>query len=304
MQVQNLNWDDLRVFLEVSRTQLLSKAARRLKLDQTTVSRRLQRLEDKLSVHLFERSRRGHKLTQAGCALQPFAEQVESAALSAQEALTGTDQALSGMIRVNVADGFGAHFIAPRLAGFTSRHPAIEVELVSNLNFLNVSQRETDIAVHLAQPTADNLIVHKLTDYHLKLYASKDYLARSDMIATPADLSGHTFVGYIDDFIYASELRYMEDTILNEPSRVRLSSTVAQYHAVRNGAGLCILPKFMAHGDPALVPLLEDAVLVTRTFWLITPEDLKNVARVQSFSNFLMELCAAEKARLLDAERL
>lgn len=299
MQRQNLNWDDLRVFLEVSRTQLLSKAASRLNLDQTTVSRRLQRLEDKLSVQLFERSRRGHKLTQAGCALRPYAEQVESAALSAQESLTGTDQALSGMIRVNVADGFGAHFVAPRLAEFTSLHPAIEVELVSNLNFLNVSQRETDIAVHLAHPSADNLIVQKLTDYHLKLYASKDYLAKSESINGPADLSGHTFVGYIDDFIYASELRYMEDTVLNEPSRVRLSSTVAQYHAVRNGAGLCILPCFMAHEDSALVPLLEEVVLVTRTFWLIMPKDLKNVARVQSFAGFLMQLCQREKSLLL-----
>ncbi len=299
MQRQNLNWDDLRVFLEVSRTQLLSKAASRLNLDQTTVSRRLQRLEDKLSVQLFERSRRGHKLTQAGCALRPYAEKVESATFSAQESLTGTDQALSGMIRVNVADGFGAHFVAPRLAEFTSLHPAIEVELVSNLNFLNVSQRETDIAVHLARPSADNLIVQKLTDYHLKLYASKDYLAKSEPINGPNDLSGHTFVGYIDDFIYASELRYMEDTVLNEPSRVRLSSTVAQYHAVRNGAGLCILPCFMAHGDSALVPLLEEVVLVTRTFWLIMPKDLKNVARVQSFAGFLTRICQREKSLLL-----
>jgi len=299
MHLQNLNWDDLRVFLEVSRTRLLSKAADRLHLDQTTVSRRLQRLEDKLSVQLFERSRQGHKLTKAGCELQPFAQQVESATLSAQECLSGADQALSGILRVNVADGFGALFVAPHLAAFTSLHPAIEVELVSNLNFLNVSQRETDIAVHLARPSADNLIVQKLTDYHLKLYASREYLAAAAPITSPDDLSGHTFVSYIDDFIYASELRYMEDTDLDAPSRVRLSSTVAQYHAVRNGAGLCILPCFMAQGDPALVPLLEDSVLVTRTFWLITPEDLKNVARVQSFISFLLGLCQREKARLL-----
>ena len=142
MTTSQMNWDDLRIFLEVGRAGLLANAASHLHMDQTTVGRRLQRLEKNLGVTLFERTRRGHHLTQAGHDLMRTAEAVESATLSAQGQLANADQSLSGTVRVNVAEGFGAYFIAPRLGAFTEAHPNIEVELVASANFLSVSHKK------------------------------------------------------------------------------------------------------------------------------------------------------------------
>ncbi len=299
MTSPSINWDDMRIFLEISRTGRLSRAAQRLKMDQATVSRRLQRLESRLGVRLFERSRHGHKLTEAGHDLRPLAEQAEAAALAAKETLSGADQALSGTIRVNVAEGFGTYFVAPRLPEFTTAHPDIEIELVASTSFLSASQRETDIAVHLSRPSAGNLVTSKLTDYHLRLYASAAYCAAHPPVRSLDDLAGHTLVGYIDDLIYAPELRYLAPIVRNQPVRVRSTSIVAQYHAVRNGVGICILPCFMAHQDPDLVLLLEEDIVIKRSFWLLYSADLRHIARIRAFADFLHKIVQRDKGLLL-----
>jgi len=293
------NWEDLKIFLEVSRKGRLGDASLALGLDQTTVSRRLQRLEHDLETTLFERSRRGHQLTPAGHDLAHYAEIAETAAIAATEKLSGKDQSLSGTVRVNVAEGFGGYFVAPRLREFTSQHPDIEVELVASANFLNVSQRETDIAVHLARPQSGNLVVRKLTDYTLRLYGSRDYIERHGTIETLGDLPSHTLIGYIDDLIYAPELRYLAQVVPDQTARIRSSSIIAQYQAVKAGAGLGIMHCFMADPVDDLICLLPDSINIQRTFWLIYPESLRNVARIRAMSDFLIDITRREQDLLL-----
>ena len=293
------NWDDLRIFLEVSRKGRLADASLALSMDQTTVSRRLQRLEDSLNTTLFERSRRGHQLTPAGHDLAQYAEMAEMAALAATEKLSGKDQSLSGTVRVNVAEGFGGYFVAPRLKEFTDKHPSIEVELVASANFLNVSQRETDIAVHLARPQTGNLVVRKLTDYTLRLYASRDYIESHGSIRHVSDLKSHTLIGYIDDLIYAPELRYLTQVAPDETARIRSSSIIAQHQAVKAGAGIGIMHCFMADPIDDLICLLPDAISINRTFWLIYPESLRNVARIRAMADFLIDITQREQNLLL-----
>jgi len=298
-QEKRPNWEDLKIFLEVSRKGRLGEASLALGLDQTTVSRRLQRLEQDLETTLFERSRRGHELTPAGHDLAHYAEIAETAAVAATEKLSGKDQALSGTVRVNVAEGFGGYFVAPRLNEFTSQHADIEVELVASANFLNVSQRETDIAVHLARPQSGNLVVRKLTDYTLRLYASKDYIQRHGTIESLSDLQSHTLIGYIDDLIYAPELRYLAQVVPDQTARIRSSSIIAQYQAVKAGAGLGIMHCFMADPVEDLICLLPDSINIQRTFWLIYPESLRNVARIRAMSDFLIDITRREQNLLL-----
>ena len=293
------NWDDLRIFLEVSRKRRLADASAALGMDQTTVSRRLQRLEQDLDTTLFERSRRGHQLTPAGHDLAHYAEIAESAAVTAAEKLSGKDQSLSGIVRVNVAEGFGGYFVAPRLKEFTDQHPAIEVELVASANFLNVSQRETDIAVHLARPQTGNLVVRKLTDYTLRLYASREYIETHAAVHDISDLRSHTLVGYIDDLIYAPELKYLNQVVPDQTARIRSSSIIAQYQAVKAGAGIGIMHCFMADPVDELVCVLPDSIHIERTFWLIYPESLRNVARIRAMSDFLIDITRREQNLLL-----
>ena len=167
--------------------------------------------------------------------------------------------------------------------------------LAAETSFLSTSAREIDFAVHLARPSTGHLIVRKLADYTLRLYGARSYVAAHPPIAVEKDLQGHTFLGYIDDFIYAPELRYLESAIKSEKPKIKSSSLVAQINATLASVGLCIVPCFMAHEWPELVEVLPEQVEIERTFWLIYPKNLQNVARIRAFADFLIDIVATDR---------
>jgi len=166
-----MNWDDLRLFLAVARTERLSAAAAMTKMDATTISRRIKRLEQALEQRLFEHTPAGHVLTDHGTRLLEQAERMEAAALGVQRSGSAAGTQMAGTIRLSASEGFGSRVIAPHLRSFTADHPRIEIDLVASSGFLNPSRREADIAVMLARPKTGPLITRKLPDYHLGLYA-------------------------------------------------------------------------------------------------------------------------------------
>ena len=186
--MQDLNWNDLRVFLAVARHGQIGRAARALKMDPTTLGRRLKRLEENLERRLFERTREGQVLTEAGEDLLARAEPMEHIARQIEDERT-PEQGLSGTLRLSVSEGFGSQFLAPRMADLAERHPQLTLELVASSGFLSPSRREADIAVMLSRPKAGPVICRKLSDYRLKLYASADYLARHGEPRSAAELA-------------------------------------------------------------------------------------------------------------------
>lgn len=285
-----MNWDDLKLLLEISRHAKLSDAAARTGLDATTVGRRLRRLEADLGLSLFERTRRGHILTLAGEAIVAKAEAIEQSALeiSAQADIGGTEA--SGRVRLGVTEGLGNALIAPALAGFHERYPSIALDLIAMSGFASVPKREADMAVMLARPTSGRLKVRKLSDYALHLFASRDYLSRWGAPQSPAALSRHTLIGYVDDLIYSPQLRYHAEIAPNLTLQFCSPSIIAQLQMARAGLGIAVLPNFMAARDESLQPVLKDEVRVERSFWLTTHEDLAPLARIRALSDFLAEL--------------
>ncbi len=284
-----MNWDDLKLFLTVSRQPKLELAAASLKLDATTLSRHLRRLETALGKTLFERTRRGHILTAQGEALLEHAEAMESATLAIQQA-SENDQEISGKIRLGVTEGFGTAVIAPALAAFHKLYPAVEIDLIALSGYVSVSKREADMSILLARPQTGRLRVRKLTDYKLSLYASQSYLADNPAIHSVEDLSEHTLIGYVEDLIYAPQLRYFGDVLPGLHPQIASPSILAQCEMALAGTGLCILPKFLASQKPDLVEILADDIEVTRSFWMSIHEDVKDFARIRLMSDFLVDL--------------
>lgn len=287
-----MNWDDLKVFLEMSRHGRLADSAERLNMDQTTISRRLQRLEQAIGAQLFTRTRAGHELTTQGRQLMTFAEQCEASVIAAQENLLDVDKAMSGSVRLNTTEGFGSHFIARGLPKFSMEHPNIEIDLIASAGFMSLSKREIDLAIQLARPERGRLVAQKLTDYRLKLYASQAYLKDREPISSLADLKNHRLIGYVDDLIYAPELRYLDVMLRSATPKMRSSSIVAQHNMTVEGGGLCVLPCFIAHNDQRLQPVLESEIEVTRTFWLMVHEDMRHLARIKVVRDFLFDYVA------------
>lgn len=290
-------WDDLRYFLEISRRGRLLAAAERLGVDHTTVGRRLAALEKSLNTQLFDRTPRGYSLTPAGQRLLAHAEQMEATSLAIQGDLTGSDQILTGAVRVGTAEGFGSRFIAPRLPQLHLQHPGIELDLVTSARFISLSKREADIAINLTRPTTGRLMTRKLCDYALRLYATPDYLAKAPPLTCRDDLLNHVLVGYVDDLIFAQELRYLDEILPNLHPNFRASSVLTQYEAVVAGLGLGVLHCFMADCDPRLQLVLPE-VTIWREYWLVTHEDLRSVARIQAVSRFIVDQVEANQALL------
>jgi DNA-binding transcriptional LysR family regulator len=281
-----MDWDRLQYFLMVARHGTLARAAAALHVDATTVSRHVSALEAALQQTLFERAPTGFVLTAAGRALVPHAEAMAAAAARIHKA-DDSGSALSGQLRVSVSEGFGNSFIAPRLAGFVAAHPELEIDLVASSGFLNPSRREADMAVLLARPRKGPLITRKLADYRLGLYAPADRSDWRERIASaPLSRTGIPVIGYIPDILYAPELDYLGEIEPGLRAHVRSSSILAQRRMIAGGAGVGVLPCFLAAGDPALVRVRPEQV-IGRSFWLALHRDIAPQPRIRAFIDWL-----------------
>lgn len=292
------DWDDLRFFLSVARAGRLTVAARRLGADHATVSRRITSLESGLKAKLFERRPQGYLLTSHGERLLAIAEAIETQAFAAQSEIGGADLALSGTVRIGAPDGFGSYFLAPRIGTLADRYPDLDIQLVAMPRIPSLSKREADIAISLNPPKEGKIIARKLCDYGLGLYASERYLAAAPPLASVDDLAAHRIIGYIDDLIYTPELDYLDEVSKGLRPRIQSSNIIAQLAATVAGAGICVLPRFMAAQKP-LVPVLPEAVALTRSFWLIVHAELRDVARIRATVDFLVRETKAARAELM-----
>lgn len=284
----HMDWDGVRYFLEVARTQRVSAAARRLGVQHTTVSRRIHLLEQSLDTVLFNKSKAsGYTLTEDGQRFFTHAERIESAMLTAQEDVSGQATALSGHLRVGATEGFGSYVLAPLMVDFERRFPDITLDIMPVPRFISLSKREADIAISLEQPQRGPYLHTLLGEYSLLLYGTREYLASHPPIRGPEDLPSHRYIGYVEELLFSDHLRYLDDIVPAANVGFRSTSVIAQYHAALQGNALAILPCFMAAQDPRLVPVLPDGIRVTREFWMYCHEDLRQSRRVMALWDFI-----------------
>lgn len=297
--MQEVNWSDLQVFLAIAQAGQLGRAGAALRIDATTVSRRLRRLEANVGANLFEQTREGQVLTEAGEALLVRVEGMSREASGIAQGGDCQGAQLSGTLRISVAEGFGSWVLARRLPQFAQEHPDLTIDLVANSGFLSMSKREADIAVMLSRPKAGPIVAGKLSDYALGLYASVDYIASRCAPTRGADLiAGHILIGYIPDLIYAPELRYLDEIYPGLTPRLRSSSINAQHQLIAAGAGIGVLPCFIGNADATLAPVLPDK-RVFRSFWMVTHKDTHQLARVQAGKEWIVAMIAQYRDLLL-----
>lgn len=287
-----MDWDHARVFLAVARTGQILGAARQLKLDHATVSRRMDALEKSLGAKLLERRTNGCRLTASGEAYLATAERIESEFLRLEATLTREDVAISGSVRIGAPDGFGTFILARQLGALMRLYPALTLQLVPLPRVFSLAKREADLAVTIDPPVEGRLHIRKLTDYRLSLYASRDYLAAlGRMISTPDDLKGCCTVTYVPDLLFSSALDYTAAFDLPPGPHFECAGILGQMEAVRTGAGIGILHDYAARDYPELVKILPERS-VTRTYWLVSHDDVREFARVRRVYDFIVDAVA------------
>lgn len=293
----SMNWNDLKYFLAVAREGQILGAARKLDVSQATLNRRISNLEQSLDTKLFDRSTNGCMLLPPGQVLLAHAERVESETILATSDLKADSQTVSGTVRIGAPDGLGVSILAPRLDRLAERHPQLQIQLVPMPRVFSLSQREADIAITVGRPKKGRLRIKKLIDYTLRLYASKAYLAKYGEPTEATDLYKHRLVGYVEDLIFSSELEYNKNILPDWRSDIEIAGVIGQFEAVRAGAGIGMLHDFMARDEATLQAVLPHQASLSRSYWMVWHESLKNSRRVKAVVEFLHQTVNEESKR-------
>lgn len=295
-----MDWDHLRVFLAISREGQVLAAARKLGLNHATVSRRLDALEESLGSQLFVRRPTGSTLTAAGERLMEVAERLEADVLGISEELRAVEAEVSGTVRIGAPDGLGNCFLAAELGALVALHPGLVVELVALPRIFSLSRREADLAIVLDPPTDGRLVVSRLADYSLSLYASRAYLVREGAPKKVEALAEHVLVTGVEDMAYSSALDYGAILDKSPGRKFRCASVVGQLEAVKAGTGIGILHDFAVSKDSGLVRILPK-VSYRRSYYLLSHPEAAAVRRISTCRDFLGKRFREERRRFLPA---
>jgi DNA-binding transcriptional LysR family regulator len=289
------DWDDIRVFLAVARQGGLAHAAQSLGVNHTTVARRLSNLEYKLGTRLAVRTTAGITLTPQGETLFRYAERIEMETLAVEQHLITACGAVSGKVRLGTREAFGAWLVCPKIPALMRRHPDLMLELVSEARVVNLLKGDADVTVTLTYPSQNRIVVQKLTDYRMGLFASHSYLEEYGPINNIDDLRGRNVIWYVDDVIDMEEQRYLQSIVSIAKAGFRATNILAQYEVAVSGGAVGMFPVYKAGQDPNLVRILPDEVEDRRSYWLSVHPDSQHLANVRAIIEFLIEVVRERK---------
>lgn len=265
-------WTDLRFFLALARRGSTQRAARELGVNQSTVTRRIDALEEALGVRLFRRTRRGSRLTDAGARVLPEAERVEQAIASTARA---AEQDVAGEVVVTTTAAFAPRLVPP-VATLSERFPDLCVVVRAGDRVVDLGDGGADVAVRLGRPRTQGVVARKVGEIELGLYASDGYVERHGAPA-PDALRGHRMLGYTGELRRLPEARWMRAC----GGRIvfRSDSIATLVEAARAGLGIAVLPHG-AHG-PGLRRLGPVEGLTTRSIYVACHESSRGLPRVR-----------------------
>lgn len=280
-----MNWDDVKFVLAVARGQTLSAAARQLKVDQTTVGRRLAALERAAGTKLFQRVDGRLVPTEAGEIVSTRAERVETEMLALEEQLAGADNTPAGVVRLTATPILANRLLIPRLGPLLSRHSELVVEIVAEPRNLSLTRRDADIAVRFARPEAGPMLCRRLGRIGFSIYAPAGHAAA----ALP-------WLTYEEHFSHLPQARWIaQNTDTSDQVQLKVNDAESLYQATVAGLGRTVLPDFVAHNDARLARLSPKPVL-DRDAWLLVHPDIRHLPRISVVVDWLIAVFGALEA--------
>ena len=269
-------------------------AGQTLSLSQSAVSRQISALEQDLEVPLFHRHARGLILTEQGELLLRTVQDVMLKLDVVKTRLSDSREKPNGELRISTTFGLGTLWLTPRLGEFLELYPDIRLQLIFTDDELDLGMREADIGLRLREPLQPDLIRRRLFTVRYHAYASTSYLKRHGQPKSTDDLDRHRLIGYSGGA--SNYLTPMLNSLQGagreqrtaRPSSLTVNNMVALKAAVQNGAGIGVLPDYFVDAGSDLVQLLQHADMPELDCYFVYPEELKSVARVQVFRDFLV----------------
>jgi DNA-binding transcriptional LysR family regulator len=288
-----MDWDKLKVFHAAAEAGSFTHAGDQLGLSQSAVSRQVSSLEQELSVPLFHRHARGLILTEQGELLFRTAHEVLMKLEAARAQLSDSREKPNGDLRVTTTVGLGVNWLTPRIGEFLDLYPDIRVNLITTDEELDLAMREADVAIRLRQPVQPDLIQRKLFSVKFHAYASPEYLKRFGTPRSPEDLDRHRIVvmgGAVPT--YLQNVRWLLTAGRNEKDPrtpwLIISNALGLMRACQRSIGVAMLPDYIVEENGGLVQLFTEGDGFAFDAYFVYPEELKSVARIQVFRDFLV----------------
>ena len=281
----DFDWNDLPYFIAVAETGNLSRAAARLQVNHSTVFRRLQSLEARLGVRLFERQPEGYLLTQAGELALQQARLAEEAVGGLRRRVAGQDVALHGQVRMTTAPKLATDYVAPALAALAAVHPGIRVEVLVSDSDYDLSRREADLALRASSQPPQHLVGRLVARLPWLVVAGADYLKRHGTPQSMAELEQHPLIGSDQTFTRLLVFDDLHRRYAPERFAATANDLTAMAAMARAGLGLAVLPADQL--GPGLVPLFPVQPTYATELWMLSHPDLRRVARVRAVTRFL-----------------
>jgi DNA-binding transcriptional LysR family regulator len=279
------NWDDLRIFLCLAREGTLTTAAKALGVSHPTVARRVQALEKQIGARLFERLPDRFVPTSAGEELLADTESMEKAALSINRRSAGLSDTVSGVVRLSAGEAM-AVLVARHLPWLRARLHQIEFEVVASHTLANLSRREADLLIREQAPDLAGIVTRKLCRVAYAIYAARPLELKRTAMSTLVDLP---WIGFDDDHSYMPGQHWLHEQLGRRPE-IRVNNWLVLHDAVRSGAGLAVMPCYLADQDPRLRRVGGVLSEITTEQWLLVHRDLRALPRVRAVMDALVEL--------------
>lgn len=288
-----MDWDKLRIFHAAAAAGSFTHAGEALALSQSAVSRQVSALEQDLEVPLFHRHARGLILTEQGDLLFRTVQDVMAKLDAVRTRLTDSHDKPHGELRITTTFGIGTNWLAPRLGQFLELYPDIKVQVLLTDDELDLAMREADVAIRLRQPTQPDLIQRKLFAVHFHVYASPEYLKRFGTPRTFDDLDAHRVLvlgGTQPPYLQRSRwlIEVARDGKGPRIPHLIINNILGVLRACQRGLGIAMLPDYLVEENGGLVQLFGEAEAPALDAYFVYPEELKTVARVQAFRDFLV----------------
>ncbi len=297
-----MDWDRVRVFHAVAQAGSFTRAAERLGLSQSAISRQIGALEEDLATPLFHRHARGLVLTEQGDILLQAANEVARRMASVQSALGDSRDSPAGHLRVNTTIGIGTVWLVARLPEFLDRYPDISISLLVGDGDVDLSMRAADVAIRVARPTQPDLIQRRLMTVHTHIYAAPAYLQRHGMPRQPDELDRHRLIAYGNDAVapvaslnwVLTAARDEDDPRSLRKASLTVNNVFGMLRAAESGLGLASLPDYLGSSSDRLQRIMPDLEGPSFTAYFVYPEELRTSKRVAVFRDFLLEKVAEQ----------
>ncbi len=276
-----MNWDDLRIFLSVARTGSFSGAAKQLKVQQSTVSRRMKSMEDKLGARLVERNKTGYELTHAGENVKKAAIRMEIEVLGVDSAVSGKDTNLAGSLRVTTINDMTPLVLMPAFARFSHTYPEVNLQIEATNADSSLVKREADVAIRLTNTPSYTLIGKQMVTVVSTVYGSRDYLQHIRRQKLEPKWIGVECCDF--------HKSWTKQACGPQPHNFYCSDSFLTLAALKEGLGVAYLPCFIGDKNPELDRFCEPDPSHNLGLWILFHPDLKRTARILAFRNHMSQ---------------